>query len=118
MVYIIETEIFNKKPLIFSLSSIYGMGQAQSIELCRKLGYSENLTISDLTKDQVLDLVCKIEKSDFVLTKDLKRNQALLLQRKINIKLYKGLRLIRGLPVRGQRTHTNAKTVKRFKRNK
>jgi small subunit ribosomal protein S13 len=112
--YILETEILHTKPLIFSLQSVYGLGKSRSQKICRKLGFSENLTISDLNNYQVVNLVSLIEKSELILNNDLRKVQSLLLQKKINIKAYKGLRCIRGLPVRGQRTHTNARTVKSF----
>lgn len=116
MVYIFETEILNKKSLIFSLLAIYGLGRVRSRLLCRKLGYSENLTISDLTEAQINELTSFIKKSGLVLTNDLKKMQILLLKQKVSIKSYRGLRRIRGLPVRGQRTHTNGKTAKRLKK--
>jgi len=118
MVYIFETEILNKKSLIFSLLAIYGLGRVRSRLLCRKLGYSENLTISDLTDAQINELISLIQKSGLVLTNELKKIQILLLKQKVSIKSYRGLRRIRGLPVRGQRTHTNAKTAKRLKKGK
>lgn len=118
MVYIFETEILSKKSLIFSLVSIYGLGLAQSRLLCRKLGYSENLTASNLTECQINDLICLIQNSGLVLTNDLKKFEIFLLKQKISIKSYRGLRRIRGLPVRGQRTHTNAKTVRLLKKIK
>jgi small subunit ribosomal protein S13 len=116
MVYILETEILNKKSLIFSLRALYGLGKARSRLLCRKLGYSDNLTISDLTEYQINELISLIQTSGLVLTNELKKFQILLLKQKVRIKSYKGLRRIRGLPVRGQRTHTNAKTAKRLKK--
>lgn len=118
MIYILETEILNNKPLIISLRSIFGIGKSQSLVLCQKLGFSENLTILDLTKVQLSNLISLIENSELLLTNKLKKFHLLLLKQKVNIKSYKGLRYIRGLPVRGQRTHTNAKTVKYLKRGK
>jgi small subunit ribosomal protein S13 len=116
MVYILETEILENKPIIFSLGSIYGIGSAQSRMLCRKLGFSENLTLSNLTKEQLSMLVKVIQESGLILTTDLKKLQLKLLQQKVEIKSYKGLRRIRGLPVRGQRTRTNARNAKCFRR--
>jgi small subunit ribosomal protein S13 len=118
MVYILETEISKKKSLIFSLKSIYGLGESTSRLLCRKLGYSENLALSDLSQDQIAKLVQLLQKSGLILTHELKKVQVLLLKHKVSIKSYRGLRYIRGLPVRGQRTHTNAKTAKRLNKGK
>jgi len=116
--YILETEILHKKSLFFSLQSIFGLGKSKSKKICRKLGFSSNLTMSDLTTYQVVNLVNLIEKSELLLNNDLRKVQSLLLQKKVDIKAYKGLRYIRGLPVRGQRTHTNARTVKYLKKIK
>ena len=116
MLYIFETEIFNKKPIYFSLQRIYGIGKNQSSLICRKLGFSKNLITSELSKEQVFDLVMLIEKSNLIITNELKKLQVLFLRNLVNIKSYKGLRRIRGLPVKGQRTHTNGKTAKRLKK--
>lgn len=116
MIYILETEVLNNKPLIIVLRSIFGIGKLQSLVVCRKLGFSENLTILDLTSDQLSKLIITIENSELLLTNKLKKFNSLLLKQKVNVKSYKGLRHIKGLPVRGQRTHTNAKTAKYFKK--
>ena len=114
MVYILDTEVLGKKSIFFSLTKIYGLGKSQVRLLCKKLGFSENMTLLDLTEEQLLGLERLVSKSGLTITKDLKKYQSILFQRKINIRCYKGLRRVRGLPVRGQRTHTNAKTCKRF----
>lgn len=115
MIYIFETEILNSKPIEFSLQKIFGIGKKQSLVLCKQLGFSKNLKTSKLSKDQIFRLVKKIETSDLVLINDLKKLQTLLLRNLINIKAYRGLRRLNGLPIRGQRTHTNSKTSKRLR---
>jgi len=116
MAYILDTEILGKKSIFFSLTKIYGLGCSQVRLICKKLGFSENVTLLDLTEEQLEELVRFVSKSGLTLTKDLKKYQSILLQQKVNIRCYKGLRRVRGLPVRGQRTHTNAKTCKRFRK--
>jgi small subunit ribosomal protein S13 len=116
MVYILGTEISDKKSITFALGSIYGIGLSKSRALCRKLGFVDNLTISDLSQVQISELVKTIQASRLLLTNDLKKFQLKLLYHKVDIKSYKGLRRIRGLPIRGQRTRTNARNAKRFKR--
>lgn len=116
MIYIFETEILNNKPLYFSLQKIYGIGKKQSGLICKHLGFSYNLKTSNLSNDQILKLTKWIEKSQLVLTNELKKFQSLSLRILIDIKSYKGLRRLKGLPVRGQRTHTNGKTAKKIKR--
>jgi len=116
MAYILETEVVGKKSIFFALTKIYGLGYSQVRLICKKLGFSENMTMLDLTEEQLSGLVRFISQSGLIITKDLKKYQSILHQRKINIRCYKGLRRVRGLPVRGQRTHTNAKTCKRFRK--
>ena len=116
MIYIFETEILNNKPLIFSLRKVYGLGKYQTIWLCKKLGFSQNLKTSELTTEQVVRLIKLIENSNLKITNELKKLQIFALKNLVDIKSYKGLRRLKGLPVRGQRTHTNARTSKRFKR--
>jgi small subunit ribosomal protein S13 len=116
MIYLLETELPKNKPVFFGLTNIYGIGRFQALVICKKLGFSANLKISDLSNDQVNDLLKLVEKSDLILSNDLKKLQILFLKNLINIKAYKGLRRISGLPIRGQRTHTNARTVRRFRK--
>lgn len=116
MIYIFETEILNNKPIYFSLQKIYGIGKKQSSLICKQLGFSYNLKTSDLSNDQLIKLTKSIEKSKLIITNELKKFQSLSLRTLIDIKSYKGLRRLKGLPVRGQRTHTNGKTAKKIKR--
>ena len=116
MIYIFETEISNSKTLQFSLQKIYGLGNYQTSIICKKLGFVANLKTSKLTNDQIIKLIKTIENSNLKITSELKKLQVFTLKILIDIKCYKGLRRIKGLPVRGQRTHTNAKTAKFTKR--
>jgi small subunit ribosomal protein S13 len=116
MIYIFETEILNNKPLIFSLQKIYGLGKKNSSLICKQLGFSNNLQTSKLSNDQISKLIKAIEKSDLIITNELRKLQAFSLRNLIDIKSYKGLRRLNGLPVRGQRTHTNSRTSRRQKR--
>lgn len=116
MIYLLETELPKNKSVLFALSNIYGIGKSQSIIICRRLGFSTNCKIVDLTNDQINELVKLIENSELTFSNDLKKLQAIFLKKLVNIKSYKGLRKIQGLPIRGQRTHTNAKTSRRFRR--
>jgi small subunit ribosomal protein S13 len=116
MVYIFETEIRKNKTIGVSLQSILGLGRSKISFLCKKLGFSENLIVSDMTKDQIFSLIKAVKDSNFLVSNELVKFQFLLLQRSISVKSYRGLRRIIGLPVRGQRTRTNSKTAKRFKK--
>ena len=116
MIYIFETEILNLKPVKFSLQKIYGLGKYQTNIICKQLGFTNNLKIHNLTNDQIFKLVKLIEDSNLKITTELKKSQILALKELVEIKAYKGLRRINGLPVRGQRTHTNARTAKKYKK--
>nr|YP_010047262.1 ribosomal protein S13 [Eucampia zodiacus]QPJ79928.1 ribosomal protein S13 [Eucampia zodiacus] len=116
MVYIFETEISNKKTITYSLQKIFGLGNKTSHKICKKLGFSNNLKVNDLSKEQTFLLIKSIEQSSILINNDLKKKNYTLLKTLIEIKSYKGLRRLSNLPVRGQRTHTNARTVKRLKK--
>ena len=116
MIYLLETELPKNKSILFALTKVYGIGKSQAATICKKLGLSVNCKVIELTHDQTNELVKLIENSNLVLSNDLKKLQVLFLKKLINIKAYKGLRKILGLPIRGQRTHTNAKTSRRFRR--
>jgi len=116
MIYLFESNILENKPVFLGLTSIYGIGKSKSLFICKYLGFSSNLKIKYLSKDQYNKLVKTIEFLNFELASNLKKIKLLNNKKLINIKSYKGLRRYQGLPVRGQRTHTNAKTArKKFK---
>ena len=116
MIYIFETEILNSKPVEYALKKIYGLGSYQTNLICKKLGFIKNLKINKLTNDQIFKLIKTIENIDLKITTELKKSQVFALKKLVEIKCYKGIRRINGLPVRGQRTHTNSKTAKKYKK--
>ncbi|AGS34017.1 30S ribosomal protein S13 [Corynebacterium maris DSM 45190] len=99
------------KRMEIALTYIYGIGPARSAELLEKTGISADLRTDDLTDDQVAALRDAIE-SSWKVEGDLRREVAADIRRKVEIGSYQGLRHRRGLPVRGQRTKTNARTRK------
>ena len=117
MIYIFETEIITKKSVIFALKKIYGIGSTQAVKICKILGFSQNFKTSSLTNDQIKKLIKTIDLLGLVISSNLKKKKTFALKRLVNLKTYRGIRGIQGLPVRGQRTHTNGKTSKvvRFK---
>jgi len=115
MVYLLETKLLETKSIFFALSTIYGIGRTKSFLICKQLGFSTNLKVKSLSDDQILKILKLIETSNLLITSELKKKQILILKRLIFIKSYRGLRRIKGLPVRGQRTHTNAKTARKIK---
>jgi small subunit ribosomal protein S13 len=113
MIYILETDLHDKKPISFALTKIFGLNRSKAVKICKTLGLAQNLTFENLKKDQTLKLIKFIENSNTNINIDLKKLQVSLSKNLIQIKAYRGIRRLRKLPVRGQRTHTNAKTAKR-----
>ena len=116
MVYIFETELPKEKSVLFALQKIYGIGYFSSKKICRNLGFLINMKIKNLNDLQLFKLVQNIENLKFIITNDLKKQILINNLKYVSIKSYRGLRKLQGLPIRGQRTHTNAKTARRVKR--
>jgi len=115
MLYILDTKLPESKSVLIALTSIYGVGKSASLNICKRLGFSRNLKIKDLTEDQTIEILRLIEFLGLNTTNELKQLKSQTLKNLIEIKCYKGLRRSRGLPVRGQRTHTNAKSARKNK---
>lgn len=116
MVYLLETELPENKSVFLALKNVYGIGKSKSVFICKQLGFCFSLKVKELSDDQITKLLKLIESSDLILTSDLKKLKQLVTKKLVAIKSYRGLRRINGFPVRGQRTHTNAKTAKRNSR--
>lgn len=110
MVRIAGVNIPNKKVEI-ALQSIYGVGPTRASLLCKEVGIDPARRMNDLTEDEVIKVREYIDAS-FLVEGDLRREVAMNIKNLMDIKCYRGLRHIRRLPVRGQRTHTNARTRK------
>ena len=115
MVYLFESKLPEDKSVIFALKYVYGINKTNSWLICKKLGFSKNFKVKDLSKEQVNKLIKIIESLNINLASDLKKTKSLISKKLISMKSYRGLRKNQGLPVRGQRTHTNAKTSSRVK---
>lgn len=113
MLYIFESELSENKSLVFALKSIYGIGSYKALLICKQLGFSNNLKVNDLTSEQTTQLLKVMETLNLSLPSDIKKSIQINNLRLFNIKSTKGIRKAYGLPVRGQRTHTNAKTAKK-----
>jgi len=99
------------KRLWVGLTAIYGIGQARAQSLCRKAQVDQTKKIKDLTEDEGTRLRAAIEAEGRV-EGDLRKEIQMNVRRLIEIQCYLGIRHRRNLPVRGQRTHTNARTRK------
>ena len=100
-----------QKRLFVGLTSIYGIGQPRARSLCGRAQVDAQKKVKDLTEDEVTRLRAAIEAEGRV-EGDLRKEIQMNIRRLIEIQCYRGLRHRRSLPVRGQRTHTNARTRK------
>lgn len=111
MARIAGVNIPTQKRVVISLTYIHGIGQAKAQEICGKVGITAERRVSDLTDDEVVRIRETID-SDYQVEGDLRREVAMNIKRLMDLGCYRGLRHRRGLPVRGQRTSTNARTRK------
>lgn len=108
-------DIPREKRVIIALTYIYGVGKTRAEETLAATGIDPNIRVKDLSDEQLVQLRDHIEGS-YKVEGDLRREVAADIRRKVEIGSYEGLRHRRGLPVRGQRTKTNARTRKGPKR--
>jgi len=99
------------KRVIIALQYIHGIGPRKANEIMTKVGIPEERRVSQLTDQEVLQIREMIDR-DYIVEGDLRREVATNIKRLMDLGCYRGLRHRRGLPVRGQRTHTNARTRK------
>jgi small subunit ribosomal protein S13 len=111
-VRIAGVNIPNNKRVEIALTYIYGVGKPRSQEILKKLKINPDIRVNDLTDDQANALRIAIEKGGFSIEGDLKREVMSNIKRLKEIKCYRGLRHSKQLPVRGQRTKTNSRTVR------
>jgi small subunit ribosomal protein S13 len=100
----------NKRVLI-ALQYIHGIGELKAKEICQKVGITDERRVNQLSDDEVLRIRETIDR-DYMVEGDLRREVAMNIKRLMDLGCYRGLRHRRGLPVHGQRTHTNARTRK------
>ena len=111
MARISGVDIPNAKRIEAALTYIYGIGFKSSRDILAKTGINPDTRAKDLTEDEVAKLRDEIE-NNYVVEGDLRRDVALNIKRLVEINCYRGIRHRKGLPVRGQRTKTNARTRK------
>ena len=111
MARIAGVDIPREKRLVISLTYIYGIGPSLAKQICAAVDIGESTRVRDLTEEEVSKIRAFID-TTFKVEGDLRRDVAGDIKRKIEIGCYQGIRHRRGLPVHGQRTHTNARTRK------
>jgi small subunit ribosomal protein S13 len=99
------------KRVIIALTYIHGIGRTKAVEIADKLGIDHARRMQDLTDSEVVQIREAID-ADHMVEGDLRRETAMNIKRLMDLRSYRGLRHRNGLPVRGQRTHTNARTRK------
>ena len=108
-------DVPNNKPAYIALTYLYGIGQTKSIKICFDLQIEPQRKASDLTEDEISRINNHLD-TEFVIEGALRRSLQQDIARLRDIHSYRGLRHRRGLPVRGQRTRTNARTRKGVKK--
>ena len=115
MARIAGVNIPTQKRVEIALTYIHGIGPTKASEICSKVGIPAERRVNDLTDDEVLRIRESIDR-DHIVEGDLRREVAMNIKRLMDLGCYRGLRHRKGLPVRGQRTSTNARTRKGPKR--
>ncbi len=100
----------NKRVLI-SLTYIHGIGRTKAKDICSKVGIPDERRVAELTDQEVIRIREVIDQ-DYMVEGDLRREVAMNIKRLMDLGCYRGIRHRKGLPLRGQRTHTNARTRK------
>jgi small subunit ribosomal protein S13 len=109
---ILGVDIPPNKKLEYSLRYVFGIGPTRAAQIVKLSGFDPDRRASDLSEEEVNQLASIIADKQFIVEGDLRRERTANLKRLSAIKSYRGVRHIRGLPVRGQRTKTNARTRK------
>jgi small subunit ribosomal protein S13 len=115
MARVAGADIPDAKRVEIALTYIYGIGRTRSVKILEETKVDKNIRVKDLTDDQLVAIRDFIE-GTFKVEGDLRRDVAADIRRKVEIGSYEGIRHRKGLPVRGQRTKTNARTRKGPKR--
>lgn len=111
MARIAGVNIPTNKRVEIALSYIHGIGRTKAKEICQKVGLPRERRVAELTDQEVIQIREVID-GDYLVEGDLRREVAMNIKRLMDLGCYRGIRHRKGLPLRGQRTHTNARTRK------
>ena len=111
MARIAGVNIPTNKRVVIGLTYIHGIGNAKAKQICSAVGIPAERRVNELTDAEVIQIRETIDR-DYLVEGDLRREVAMNIKRLMDLGCYRGLRHRKGLPVRGQRTHTNARTRK------
>ncbi len=110
MARIAGVNVPDRKHVVIALTSIYGVGRSRSMDICKATGIEQDRKIQELSETEIETLRTEIAK--YTVEGDLRRDVSMNIKRLMDIASYRGIRHRRGLPLRGQRTKTNARTRK------
>ena len=111
MARIAGVNIPTAKRVVIALTYIHGIGDTKAKEICEKVGIPMERRVNELSDADVIQIRETID-ADYMVEGDLRRDTSMNIKRLLDMGIYRGLRHRRNLPVRGQRTHTNARTRK------
>ncbi len=111
MARIAGVDLPRDKRVVIGLTYIFGIGQPTSAQILRKADVDESIRVKDLSEEEI-SRITSIIQNDYIVEGDLRREMNMNIKRLMDIGCYRGLRHRRGLPTRGQRTRTNARTRK------
>ena len=111
MARIAGVNIPTQKRVEIALTYIFGIGRTSAKDICHKVGIPAERRVHELTDDEVAQVLNAVD-NEYQVEGDLRRETSMNIKRLMDLGCYRGLRHRRGLPVRGQRTHTNARTRK------
>lgn len=111
MTYILNLNLKNSSKIVYSLSKFYGLGASLVFVMLNDLNIGLDCRVRDLNQENIIRIVKWIDKNKIMIESNLKQKIITDISRQKSLKTYKGLRHIYGLPVRGQRTKTNASFV-------
>lgn len=111
MARIAGVNIPSQKRVEIGLTSIFGIGRTKARQICQKLNIEDHRRVKELTEDEIARIRDAIDQ-DYKVEGDLRRESAMNIKRLVDLGCYRGLRHRKGLPVHGQRTHSNARTRK------
>ncbi len=112
MARIAGVNIPKEKRFVISLTYVYGIGRTTADKICKKLKIDQSLRTHQVSEEKLAEVRSLLEKEYPTLEGDLRRKVSSDIKRLIDLSCYRGIRHVKKLPVRGQRTHTNAKTRK------
>ncbi len=113
MIYILSTNINDKKKIKEGLSTVYGLGKTFSMQICDELGVSDKITFRQLTYSQI-EMLTQLVPENYMMGVELRGWLRQNKERLKRISSYRGIRYVQGLPCRGQRSHGNAQTVRKL----